>query len=375
MSRHLVSLVVLEGVLSLSALAQTSTAVAYDYATLVFPGAISTSANGINNNNVIVGSFVDSGSFQHGYLYRAGKYSKVDFPGATTTTVMGINDNDDLVGVYQLPGPLNFHGFLRHNGEFHKVDAPAATFSTVATGINNAGTIVGTYDEIHGFIYRDGTYKRWNAPQLPGEPKQTQLNGISNKGWIVGQVFSGGNWRGFWFNASDIDFLEPVYSRDNEVMGMNGRSDIVGCHDAAAGFVSFNVEGAEGSEKTEKIPIQHAISSCASSINFARVIVGDYFTTARPYGFLAVPVLTVTVASPANHSSLTNPVHISAAATGSRSVSQIQVWVNSKKVLQVNGGSLSVNAMLPAGQNERIGIQAIDAKGTVAKVVQTVTIQ
>ena len=375
MSRHFVSLIVLEGVLSVAALAQTSTAVAYDYATVVFPGAISTSANGINNNNVIVGSFVDSASFQHGYLYRAGKYTKVDFPGATATEVLGINDSGDLVGVYQLPGPLNFHGFLRHNGEFHKVDAPAATFSTVATGVNNSGTIVGTYDGAHGFIYRDGAYKTWNALQLPGEPKQTQLNGIGNKGWIVGQVFSGGNWRGFWIDASDLDFLEPLYSTDSEVTGINGRSDIVGCHDAAAGFVSFNVENAEGGEKTEKFPVQHAISSCASSINFARVIVGNYFTTARPDGFLAVPALTVTVASPANHSSLSNPVHISAAATGSRPVSQIQVWVNSKKVLQVNGGTLSVNAMLPAGQNEKVGIQAIDAKGTVAKVVQTVTIQ
>src|SRR5215470_1674190 len=375
MSRHLVSVIALLVVLSIVALPQTSTAVAYNYATLAFPGAISTSANGINNNNVIVGSFVDSASFQHGYLFRNGKYTRVDFPGATTTEVLGINDYGDLVGVYQVPGPLNFHGFLRHNGEFHKIDAPAATFGTTAAAINNAGTIVGTYDNAHGFIYRDGAYKTWNAPQLPGETKQTQLNGISNHGWIVGQVFSGGNWRGFWFDASDLDFLEPVYATDNEVTGVNGRSDIVGCHDVAAGFVSFNVESAEGSESTEKFPAQHAIPSCASSINFARVIVGNYFTTARPDGFLAVPGLTVTVASPANHSSLSNPVHISAAATGSRPVSQIQVWVNSKKVLQVNGGTLSVNAMLPAGQNEKVGIQAIDAKGTVAKVVQTVTIQ
>jgi len=74
---------------------------------------------------------------------------------------------------------------------------------------------------------------------------------------------------------------------------MNGRSDIVGCHDATAGFVSFNLESAEGSEMTERFPAQHPVSSCASSINFARVIVGNYFTVARPNGFLAVPVLHV----------------------------------------------------------------------------------
>src|SRR5262249_4387802 len=153
-------------------------------------------------------------------------------------------------------------------------------------------------------------------------------------------VFSGGNWRGFWFKDGDLDFLEPPFSSDNEVTGMNGRGDIVGCHDAAAGFVSFNVDSSEGREKTETFPRRRSVKSCASSINFARAIVGNYFTAARPNGFLAVPVLTLIVASPANHSSLTNPVQLSAMATGIRPVSQIQVWVNSKKVLQVNGGIL-----------------------------------
>lgn len=375
MCRHFVSLAVLSGLLSISALPQTSTAVVYDYATIAFPRALSTSANGINNNNVIVGSYLDSASSQHGFIYRSGKYTKVDFPGASATAVLGINDNGDLVGVYQVPGPLNFHGFLRRGGQFHKINAPAATYSTVAAGINNSGTIVGTYDDTHGFIYRDGVYSRWNAPQLSGEPKQTQLNGISNHGWIVGQVFSGGNWRGFWFKGEDIDFLSPVYSKDGQVTGMNGRSDIVGCHDAAAGFVSFNLESAEGTEKTEPFPAQRSIPSCASSINFARAIVGNYFTVDRPNGFLGVPVLTLTVGSPANHSTVANPVHLSAIASGTHAVSQLQVWVNGKKILQVNGGTLFGTAQLPAGANEKLGIAAIDKNGRVAKVVQTVTIQ
>ena len=375
MCRHFASLVVLSALLPISALSQTSTAVVYDYAKIAFPHALSSSANGINNNNVIVGSYLDSASSQHGFIYRSGKYTKVDFPGASATAVLGINDNGDLVGVYQVPGPLNFHGFLRRGGQFHKINAPAATYSTVAAGINNAGTIVGTYDDTHGFIYRDGVYTRWNAPQLSGEPKQTQLNGISNHGWIVGQVFSGGNWRGFWFKGEDIDFLSPVYSKDGQVTGMNGRSDIVGCHDAAAGFVSFNLESAEGTEKTEPFPAQRSIPSCASSINFARAIVGNYFTVDRPNGFLGVPVLTLTVGSPANHSTVANPVHLSAIASGTHAVSQLQVWVNGKKILQVNGGTLFGTAQLPAGANEKLGIAAIDKNGRVAKVVQTVTIQ
>jgi uncharacterized membrane protein len=358
-----------------AASAQTSTAVAYNYATLTYPGAIATSANGINNNNVIVGSYLDSASFVHGYVYRTGKYNRVDFPGATATEVLGINDYGDIVGMYELPGPLNFHGFLRHNGEFHKIDVPSATFSTVAAGVNNSGSIVGTYDDTRGFIYREGAYKTWKAPQLKGEPTQTQLNGINNLGWISGQVFSGGNWRGFWLVGKDLDFLEPLFSADNEVTGINGRSDVVGCHDAASGFVSFNVEASEGSEKTERFPRRQRLTSCASAINFARVIVGNYFTATQSNGYLAVPALTLKVTSPANHALLTNPVHLLASASGSHPVSQIQVWVNSKKVLQVRGSTLAGSAWLPTGKNERLGIQAIDSKGTVTKVVQTITVQ
>jgi len=216
MSRPLVSLIILEAALSLAALPQTSTTVVYDYATIAFPLALSTSANGINNNNVIVGSYLDAASFQHGFIYKTGKYNKVDFPGASATAVLGINDNGDLVGVYQVPGPLNFHGFLRRDGQFHKINAPAATFSTVAAGINNAGTIVGTYDDTHGFIYRDGVYSRWNAPQLPGEQKQTQLDGISSHDWIVGQVFSGGNWQDSGSRVAISIFSRPCIQGTDE---------------------------------------------------------------------------------------------------------------------------------------------------------------
>ena len=81
------------------------------------------------------------------------------------------------------------------------------------------------------------------------------------------------------------------------------------------------------------------------------------------------------MASPANHSTVANPVRLSAIASGSHAVSQIQLWVNAKKILQVNGGILFGTAWLPAGKNERLGIHAIDKNSGVAKVVQTVTIQ
>ena len=354
--------------------AQITTSITYNYANIAYPGAMVTSANGINNSNVIVGSYLDSAASIHGFVYRHGKYTAVNFPGATATEVLGINDFGDIVGVYQVSGPLNFHGFLRHNGEFKSIDTPAAAFGTRAFGINKSGTIVGSYDDAHGFVYQGGAYRTLDVPQLPGEAPNTQLNGISNLGWIVGQVFTGGAWRGFWMVGDKFGFLGPVGAADGQITGANGRGDIVGCHDAMAGFVSFNIQIPRSGAGTGKFPAQQPLASCASAINYARVVVGSYFSVNHPQGFLAVPALTLNVVSPANHASLINPVHLVATASGNNPISQIQVWVNFKQVFHSNGATLNTVVNLPVGTNERFAIYAIDSKGLKAKVVETITV-
>ena len=356
------------------AAAQTSTSIAFSYATIAYPGATFTQVNGINNNNVIVGYYLDSAGRSHGFVYRQGKFTAVNFPHASATQVLGINDLGDIVGMYGVPGPLNFHGFERHNGVFLTVDDPKAAFGTMAFGISKSGTIVGTYDNAHGFVYANGAFKTLDAPQLPGETHDTQLNGISNLGWISGQVFTKGIWRGFWLVGSDFDFLEPAGKKDSQVTGSNGHGDIVGCHDAQSGFISFAVESGEGAEASERFPAQENIASCASAVNYARVVVGNYFSVNRPNGFMAVPALTLTVKSPANHSTDANPVQLTATAFGNHPIAELEVWLNSKKIFQVSGNSLDRSVVLPVGTNERFVIHAVDAKGVTTKVVETISV-
>src|SRR5437879_8801023 len=111
MTRLFLALIILDCVVASAAFPQ-SIAVAYEYTTVAYPGAMSSTANGINNNNVIVGSYLDQASMVHGYVYRHGKYRKVDFPGASATEVFGINDDGDIVGRYHLACPRSGHGFL-----------------------------------------------------------------------------------------------------------------------------------------------------------------------------------------------------------------------------------------------------------------------
>jgi hypothetical protein len=355
------------------AFAQTSVSIAYNYAPISYPGSRVTNVNGINNGNVVVGYYYDSQDFVHGFIYRSGKYSAVNFPGATMTEVLGINDNNDLVGMYQLPGPLNFHGFLRHGNEFAAIDDPKATFGTVAFGINKAGTIVGSYDNAHGFVYENGEFRTLDAPQLSGEPHQTQLNGISNPGWIVGQVFTSGIWRGFWIENGNLHFIEAAGSTDSELTGIDGHGDVVGCHDSQSGFVSFLVGGYGGG--TPNYPPQQRIVSCASSINYARAMAGNYSSASSSHGFLAAPALTLQVSRGSQRDFSGNIAHVVASASGNNPITQTQVWINGKKVYYVSGGKLDALIDLPSGLHERFVIQAVDSKGVIAKMVKTINVE
>jgi hypothetical protein len=347
-----------------SAISQTNVSVTYDYASLKFPNAPVTNVNGINNSNVIVGSYYDSQYFVHGFIYHAGNYTAVNFPGATMTEVLGINDYSDIVGTYQTPGTLNFHGFLRHNGVFTKINDPSAKIGTMAFGINKAGTIVGTFDNEQGFVYQNGAYRTLNAPQLSAEAHQTQLNGINNLGAIVGQVFTNGIWRGFWIVNNGLRYVEASGAIDSQANGINGRGDIAGCHDIQSGFVSFLATSAG------KYPQQQTVVSCAAAINYARAVVGNYSTLSKSYGFLAVPALTLQV----SRAMQGTVVHVTAAASGIRPVAQIQVWLNGNEIYHVASQTLSTNVTLPAGSSDKLVVQAIDSKGVTAKVTNTIAV-
>ena len=351
-----------------AAISQTTVSVTYNYAPLSYPGAPVTNVNGINNSNVIVGYYYDSQYFVHGFVYRAGKYAPVNFPGATMTEVLGINDNSDIVGMYQMPGTLNFHGFLRHNGVFTKINDPSAKIGTMAYGINNAGTIVGTFDNEQGFVYQNGAYRTLNAPRLSGESHDTQLNGINNLGAIVGQVFTGGIWRGFWITNNQIHYVEAAGSVDSEATGINGHGDIAGCHDIQSGFVSFLATSGT------KYPAQESVVSCASAINYARAVVGTYSTTSKSYGFLAAPALTLEVSRTVQSSSSGSQVHVTAAASGINPISQMQVWLNGKEVYHVAGQTLSTTITVSSGSSDKLVVQAIDSKGVTAKVANTIAV-
>src|SRR5205807_504414 len=119
-----------------------------------------TSAYGINNAGLIVGSYgvITASPISHqgyGFLYNPndGTYITLDDPFtfhggiATGTSAQDINDVGQVVGYYAglYNGVGGTYGFLYSGGTYTTLDVPAGTGHTFAYGINNAGQIVGYY--------------------------------------------------------------------------------------------------------------------------------------------------------------------------------------------------------------------------------------
>ncbi len=79
-----------------------------------------------------------------------GVYSTLDVPGSTATFASGINDAGQIVGDYYNSAGL--HGFLYSNGVYTTIDAVGVPQTNVGggtspSGINEAGQIVGYYSD------------------------------------------------------------------------------------------------------------------------------------------------------------------------------------------------------------------------------------
>jgi probable HAF family extracellular repeat protein len=168
---------------------------------LDYPGALSTTANGINGLGFVVGNYCDNQAAclynlgDHGFLYTGGGYSAINFPGATLTSALALNDSGTVVGTYT--AALQGHAYMMRGGVFTTIDPPGAIYAQ-ATGINNLGEIVGTYldgsSKQHGFTWVAGVFTTIDAPGSI----LTNTDGVDDRGDIVGSYeLSNGNYVGY----------------------------------------------------------------------------------------------------------------------------------------------------------------------------------
>ena len=143
-----------------------------------------------NASGVTVGFYQSASGRKHGLLLSGSTLKTIDYPGATDTVLTGINKWGSIVGYYT-DSTGHFKGFKRYSsGGFAKVSIPNHS-DIMPMAISDNGVIVGTLGAggpvgIHGFTLNQGSWQIYDDPDYPAGT--TGLNGGAN-GLFVGEAF------------------------------------------------------------------------------------------------------------------------------------------------------------------------------------------
>jgi len=205
-------------------------------------------------------------------------FTTIDYPGANYTEADGINNAGQIVGVYN--DSNGSHGFLKVGSTFTSIDYPGQTNSGVH-GINSAGKMVGYYASgggNTGFLY-DGT----NFSQIiyPGA-YSTVPNAINDSDEIVGtycDLVAGCH--GFLYNGTYTTIQYPG-GGSTSAMGINNVTLISGGYNLSGDEHGFLYDG-----------VNYSSFDCAGStytlprgMNNSLQIVGHWNNSTDNHGFL-----------------------------------------------------------------------------------------
>jgi Ca2+-binding RTX toxin-like protein len=204
----------------------------------------------------------------------------IDGPGATRTVVTAMNDAGDVVGHYD--DAEGRHGFLRSaDGTFITIDGPGST-STTANAINSAGDVVGSFlagtDELGFLRANDGTITTFDDG----------LFDINDAGDVLGR-----DELGTFVRASD----GTETRRDTFTVNpsLNDRGDVIGAqagsrdfgNDGVVTFSASNLQTADGTVVPLGLPASN--TTVASAINDAGAVGGSAITVTGLGGFIRDP--------------------------------------------------------------------------------------
>src|SRR5262249_49525165 len=197
---------------------------------------------GINTHNVISGYF-GSGTAGHpnkGYRIKApygqANYTDENFPNSAQTQVTGLNDKGDSAGFWVSGNGTN-HGFVEWNGVFASYSNPSTPHTAGSVnqllGINNNGVAVGFYNDkagnSHAYQVNQAT-SVYTAVKIPGAVSAV-ATGINNAGDIVGFA-TGSAWTtsSWLLRAGHLTTYQFPGGSDTQALGINSTDHIVGSY-------------------------------------------------------------------------------------------------------------------------------------------------
>ncbi len=286
----------------------------FTFAPIDVPGAVATAARGISNTGEVVGFFqtVACSNYDRnvpncatrGFKFVNGSYKKLMVPNSTATAIMGVNDLGDLVGFYTKADGTR-HGFIwYHQNTVLTIDFPGLSdpYFTVPMGINHAGTVVGGVWSISatgtfsssGWVWMNGTFSVMNPGGSSNGTCCQSVNGISNNGIIVGQVFRADFWHAWLKESTDEDFW-TYKGIDSFAEALDQNTDVTG-YSSTTGWFAQHVEANEGSGDKEAalrfkvVMYPGSQSTTPFGMNDSRYLAGTYVDSAgQQHGFIAKP--------------------------------------------------------------------------------------
>jgi probable HAF family extracellular repeat protein len=182
--------------------------------------AVDVTPQDINDVGEVTGWFSDRAMGLHGFIKLHGNISSISVPKSDLTEATGINDAGDVVGDYRSTTDGVFHGFLFRNGLFTTFGSDLG-----AHDINNTGQIVGCYALCsHGFLLSGAAF---TSIDVPGAVS-TQATGINDAGQIVGNYYDGTTLHGFIYDGTTFTTIDAPGAFLTSIFRINNAGTIVG---------------------------------------------------------------------------------------------------------------------------------------------------
>jgi hypothetical protein len=148
------------------------------------PGARQVWGMGLNNADDVVGFNYDQAGNVQAFKYSAGNFTQVKAKGQFNEPA-GINNNGNIAGTMFLHNGAETVGYVIKNDVVHALGVVGSAV-TLANGVNDHAQVVG-WASVNGirypFIFASGKYVLMN---VPGSDKMAGAYGINNAGSIVG---------------------------------------------------------------------------------------------------------------------------------------------------------------------------------------------
>jgi hypothetical protein len=277
------------------ALLATSAAQAASYITIAPPpGATTYNAFSINDNNIVAGSYTDSGGIQHGYYGPpdGSNYKTFDVKNVTGTQPRFIFNDKSITGLALASGFTFGEEFYRSSGgNITIMKKKRLTLDGVAQGGNDAGVYVGDYvnkDGIRsGYKAVAGVYQ--SAVKLPISVTSTDPRQINNHNVVAGSyIDSSGIQHGFTLkgqNFKSFDYPDAVGVTAPE--GISDAGVVSGLWtDSGGNRHGFLYDTGTG-KFTQIGPNDGSTFQEAWGINNAGLVAGD---TSNGYGWIYCPL-------------------------------------------------------------------------------------